>query len=717
MIRERRINIKMQNFENYKEKVKGFLINKENILECLFAIIIAGMAAYRLGEMTMPTILNDEFGYWSNSMMLTGQDWSSVTAWISYYSYGYSLILCVVRAVADILGYGWDDLYKVAIVFNIIFVVIGYFLSVKIAKRFMKHMNWIMILSVCFVAAVYPSGMIYTHYTLTECTLTFVFWLLAYTMMRAVDKPNIANHIGMAFLAIYLYTVHQRALGIILAVLIMVFLFRLLKINTLRQTISFLGSLYVFFVIHSFIKLHIRNINYLGNPPESIYEMIPDVFTKSTLLFLALIIAAVIWLFLIEKGKVKLSFILAVIAIFFAGSIGLNGLGLAASGDAEFRMQVNDLAGQIGILKNLFTKNGLIRLGTSMLGKWYYLTAASGLVICWGLKDMIQNAVYVIADSCKRLWAALWGKEYIVSAELSEDFRGNIFLFGMFLSFAGAFMVSALYKEGLYSADDLFNGRYVEYLIGFLLIYSVDRILADRHWLGSLFLFVCIFIAASILCQRVLDLLGRTRFQKVHAFVFGMFLQDGDMTGSQIKEIVKYVLPLAVSFIMIFKAGALRLTDNYLTAIRLGVALLIPITVWCQIYTGVIDDTAIPLQQNPGVNAAPRIASWIDRLSEGEPIYFDPIRLYYRKAAYLQYMCGEKSITLTNLGKMDFEEDALFVLHIDSLDDERVKENCEIVAEEWIYVLAINKNQHIKDRWEFYRDALKPQSLELIEEE
>ena len=235
--------------------------------------------------------------------------------------------------------------------------------------------------------------------------------------------------------------------------------------------------------------------------------------------------------------------------------------------------------------------------------------------------------------------------------------------------------------------------------------------------ISLLFLFVCIFIAASILCQRVLDLLGRTRFQKVHAFVFGMFLQDGDMTGSQIKEIVKYVLPLAVSFIMIFKAGALRLTDNYLTAIRLGVALLIPITVWCQIYTGVIDDTAIPLQQNPGVNAAPRIASWIDRLSEGEPIYFDPIRLYYRKAAYLQYMCGEKSITLTNLGKMDFEEDALFVLHIDSLDDERVKENCEIVAEEWIYVLAINKNQHIKDRWEFYRDALKPQSLELIEEE
>lgn len=155
------------------ERIKKILGSREKIVSYLLAAVIVYLGTYRLGDLTMPIILDDEFGYWSNSMLFTGQDWTSLTGNINYYSYGYSLVLCIVRKVADLRGYGWAELYKTAVVFNVLFVVAGYFLAIRIAKRYMKHMNGIMIAAVCFVAVIYPSNMLYTHVTLTECTLTF----------------------------------------------------------------------------------------------------------------------------------------------------------------------------------------------------------------------------------------------------------------------------------------------------------------------------------------------------------------------------------------------------------------------------------------------------------------------------------------------------------------------------------------------------------------
>ena len=75
------------------ERIKKFLVSREKIVSYLFAAVIVYLGTYRLGGLTMPIILDDEFGYWSNSMLLTGQDWTSLTGNINYYSYGYSLVL------------------------------------------------------------------------------------------------------------------------------------------------------------------------------------------------------------------------------------------------------------------------------------------------------------------------------------------------------------------------------------------------------------------------------------------------------------------------------------------------------------------------------------------------------------------------------------------------------------------------------------------------
>lgn len=698
-----------------RETLSG-LLKKEKILKCIFVAVIIWMGVYRLGELTMPIILDDEFGYWSNSMLFSGKDWTSLTNRINYYSYGYSLILCIVQKVAAFRGYGWTDLYKVAVAFNIIFVVAGYLLSVKIAERYMKHLNWIMIPAVCFVAAIYPSNMLYTHVTLTECTLSFLFWVFAYTMMRVTDKPSVANHIGLAAIAIYMYTVHQRTLGLVLTAVLMIIILRLLKRNSLRQTTAFLGSVYILYILHSIVKSYVRNVNYLGKTPTGMGEILSGALTKSVLVMLIVIAALILWLYILEKGKIKLGLVLvavAIAAVCGALSMGLN-LVETPEGDREAILAINELSGQIGVLKKVFTKYGLIRLGTSIVGKWYYLAAATGLVICWGLRDLFLNAIFLAVDGCKRLVATLRGKEHIVSAKAREDFGEHLFLLGMFLSFASAFMINALYKEGFYKVDDLINGRYVEYLIGFVLVYSIERMLADRYWLWCWIVFFVAYLAAGAYCQYAFDELQRTEYELIHATVFGRVFWNYESPTGKIKEVARYVVPLAAGFVLIFKAGSSGIMKNRLVTFRLIVALILPVAAWNHIYTEIVDHYVVVRNQKQS-GAAPQIAEWVRRLSGGENIYFITDGLSHRQGEILQYMMGPEKMILTDFGSTNFGEDAMFILNINLLDTDIIKERCEIVDTKGSYALAVNNEQSLMQRWQWYAERLKPQPIQYIE--
>ncbi|MFG6369885.1 MAG: hypothetical protein K1W16_15995 [Lachnospiraceae bacterium] len=704
-----------------KQKIRETLFGlfrKEKILKYIFAAVLVWMGVYRLGELTMPIILDDEFGYWSNSMLFMGKDWTDLTGRINYYSYGYSLILCLIQKVAAFCGYGWTDLYKVAVVFNIIFGVAGYFLSVKIAERYMKHLNWIMIPVVCFVAAIYPSSMLYTHITLTECTLSFLFWIFAYTMMRVIDKPSIANHIGLSAIVIYMYTVHQRTLGLVLTAILIIIVLRLLKRNSLRQTTAFLGSVYILYMLHSIVKSYVRNVNYLGKTLDDMGGILSIILTKSMFAIFAVIVAVLFWLYILDKGKVKLGLALLVSAVVIACGAVSMGVNLVETpgGGRESILAINELSGQIGMLKKVFTKYGLIRLGTSVVGKWYYLAAATGLVICWGLRDLFLNAIFLVVDGCRRIVKAIRGKEHDISTRICTDFEAHIFLLGMFLSFASAFMINALYKEGFYKVDDLINGRYIEYLIGFVLVYSVDRMMADRHWIWFWFVYLGAYLAAGAYCQYAYDQLQRTEYELIHAVVFGRIFWNYESPTGKIKEVARYVVPFAAGFVLISRIGSSGNKASRLVTLRLVIALMLPVGVWNHIYTEIVDHYVVVRNQKQS-GAAPQIAEWTKRLSGGENIYFINDWLSYRQGEILQYMIGPEKLHLTKFGKVDFDEDALFILNKKLLNDDIIKDKCEVVDTKGSYALVVNKNQKLADRWRWYDKRLHPlQHMEYIEE-
>ena len=700
-----------------KGKIKGILRDKQVWIQCIFVIIIAVMGTYRLRELTMPIILDDEFGYWSNSALFMGQDWSDLTSRISYYSYGYSLILCVVKMIAHLLDYTWYDTYQLAVVFNVAFVAAGYLLSVKVANRYMKHLNRLMIPVVCFVVAIYPSSMLYTHVTLTECELTFLFWLMAYLMMHLIDRPSIANHVGIAAITVYMYAVHQRTIGLIIAVVLVVCVLRILRINSIRQTAAFLGTLYGCYVSHLVVKKSLQNVNYLGNPPKAISEILPEVFTRATVMLLVAIVAVMIWLYLLEKGKMKLCLALFVGGIASVVAVILTAGHQTAQAEVELRLSVNELSGQIGVLKSLFTPNGLIRLATSIIGKWYYLAAATGLVICWGLWDLLVNALRMILDGCKRLMCALKGKDHIVSEKLSEDYQAHIFYLGMFLTFASAFMICALYKEGLYKVDDLINGRYIEYLIGFVLIYSVDRLLADQHWIGFWTLFCIAFVIAGEYCQYVFEQLQRTEYELIHAVVFGRVFWNYEVPVGKIRIVARYVIPLSLGFTMIVKAYSSKSNNrsSMIWNVRLAVALLLPLLTWNHIYTEIVDHYVVARNEKQS-GAAPHVAEWITKLSNGGPVYFVTDELTYRQAEIIQYMSMDEQLVVADFAETDFTKDAIFILNRNQIDDDIVKETCDFVGTWGSYAVVVNKDQTIMQLWQKYKDRSAARQMQYLEE-
>ena len=63
---------------------------------------------------------------------------------------------------------------------------------------------------------------------------------------------------------------------------------------------------------------------------------------------------------------------------------------------------MNDFSGQWGVVRNLLTQNGLIRLGISMTGKWFYMATVSGLVVCWGIFGLFRNAFTLFGESIRQ---------------------------------------------------------------------------------------------------------------------------------------------------------------------------------------------------------------------------------------------------------------------------------------------------------------------------
>ncbi|MCM1386872.1 MAG: hypothetical protein NC231_06070 [Bacillus sp. (in: Bacteria)] len=208
----------------------------EKMYFLLFAALIFSIFCRGIYRIYGFHIYPDEFGYWVSAAAWNGYDWSAVMATSSlYYSFSYSLILTpILRFSADSV-----QAYRIAVTVNMILQCIGIGLIHGILTRIYIKLQGIedaeenlkgdvkknadkdeqagKLTAAVGVAVLYPVWTFYMQTTLAEALLCFLYLFICWLLLRFLEKPGIIKMTMLSVLLAYLYFVHMRTVGVVIA--------------------------------------------------------------------------------------------------------------------------------------------------------------------------------------------------------------------------------------------------------------------------------------------------------------------------------------------------------------------------------------------------------------------------------------------------------------------------------------------------------------------
>lgn len=184
------------------------------ICHIIAAVIFGVLVLKDLSKISMITVLNDEFGYWSNAALMAGAPWKTITQHTPYYGIGYSLVLYPLFVIFN----NTATMYKTAIVINYAFVLLSYYFANKIGRFFFPEKD-VCTISIASLAAVSTcSNLYYSQMAWTETWIVFLYWALIYVLIN-FEKTFKFRYLCIAFMILLLmYTSHLRTIGLLLSV-------------------------------------------------------------------------------------------------------------------------------------------------------------------------------------------------------------------------------------------------------------------------------------------------------------------------------------------------------------------------------------------------------------------------------------------------------------------------------------------------------------------
>lgn len=679
-----------------KQKIKA-----EWFILAAMAAVIIFFGTYRLTDVGQPILYEDEFGYWSNSSFFIGQNWSGTTGTIAYYSYGYSLLLIPVRLLTALFGWNWRQMYQTMIIIHSLMLTGAFFIAVKLCKRYMADFHWLVRDFACLTVLLYPTYIVYAHITWTETTLAFLFWVFLYVLMRLTDHPTLKNHICFALVSFYMYVVHQRCIAAVIAAVIIVYGMHLLKKTRFTDVVYFTGILFIGNCIHTMIKGKLQNDFYLAKDPAGIGETIGYLLTKQTFILLAAAILCIVCLRLIDQGRGRA--VIGIAALISAAAIIYIVRNIediqAAANTVEGRMAVNDFAGQIGRIRNVFTLPGFLRLLIGMAGKWFYLASASGLVICFGIWELGKHFIITSWKGIRHIWNNVWNNNLQTEHTLSEQDSARIWLWGAFLGWLGIFGVCSIYVAGIDRVDNLVYGRYHEIAAGILILYGFYSLVKDKRWIRHFILFVTAYLLVGWLCQYLFDELDKTVFEMGHSIMLGLIFKNGQTPDGKIWQTAAYAVAAAALLCIFIKI--LQEKFHKAAPYRSIVSLLAVIILYAYMGTAMTANYVISVNQRQE-RTLPTIVMWINRLYGGENIYFLKDTKYYRWGLALQYDIFDKTVILTESSDIPQDEDAFYVAGPGFDDNEEITDKYGVIVDAGSFVLLSPLDGDIYARMEDY---------------
>lgn len=201
-------------------KNKQVYSHADKILVGILALALFFIYMLQVSELKMISIIGDEFGYWASGSFLAGFDWSDVASYNAYYSYGYGIWLYLILKIAKTSALA----YKLAMILNTTFMVGTFILLVFIGRRIVYKYNSKIIICGAFALMLFSGIYFSAHTSQCEAVLLFFFTMEIELLFLYLDKASFFKIVLLWGNTIYLYTIHQRMLVIIIALLIVMFI-------------------------------------------------------------------------------------------------------------------------------------------------------------------------------------------------------------------------------------------------------------------------------------------------------------------------------------------------------------------------------------------------------------------------------------------------------------------------------------------------------------
>ncbi len=226
-------------------------------LAIFFAILIAVQPLIWFQDYNFITLLNDEFGYWGNAALFSGYDWYDLLSKTPYYSFGYSLLLVPILLITKNVQI-W---YRYAIVINVLFLVISYFLCFYTLRTLFKNLNQKLLLLVSFIVISYTPNIVYAEVAWSETLLVFLIWLISYLIVRNSENFSYKRSISI-FLILFLSLFCHPRMVPIYVLGNTVIAFQTYKKNIdISKMVGFLTGLFIFTIIGYLIYNSVKNLH------------------------------------------------------------------------------------------------------------------------------------------------------------------------------------------------------------------------------------------------------------------------------------------------------------------------------------------------------------------------------------------------------------------------------------------------------------------------
>lgn len=191
-------------------------INSDHLYILFVILLIFGLFQLSVFNIYGFSLYPDEFGYWASAATHVGYDWSTIASLGSYYSFGYSLLLTPILFVFK----GGLAAYRAAIAVNYILIALSFMLLYRLMVRLFNDRDHLRSILICAVAVLYPPWILYSQMTMAESLIIFLYILLCYLLVEYIFKPDVIKLILLVFVSLYLYSVHMRTIGVIIAVFV-----------------------------------------------------------------------------------------------------------------------------------------------------------------------------------------------------------------------------------------------------------------------------------------------------------------------------------------------------------------------------------------------------------------------------------------------------------------------------------------------------------------